>query len=218
MNVLIGHASIDEKGRITNGQVGDQTKKEICKRYWYNKPWNVYLECPNDEIADKAATIMEQICADNNYGYDQAQRLTGYDAIKANGGKVEGAKGEFDCSSLICACYKLAGVKVSASCTTRNMRKALIDAGFKEYTDINHLTTSNYAKRGGIFLREGHHVVMALEDGGQNPYPVPTSTLIKGDKGAKVKALQWQLRKSGVKELKIDGSFGDITESAVKSY
>ena len=39
----IVHASINEKGTIKGGESGDQTKKEICTRNYYNKPWNYVL-------------------------------------------------------------------------------------------------------------------------------------------------------------------------------
>lgn len=50
---------------------------------------------------------MEQICADNNFGYDQSERLSWYNSIVKNGNKIRGAKGEFDCSSLVSAYYKM---------------------------------------------------------------------------------------------------------------
>lgn len=166
MSVRIGHASIDENGHITGGKLGDQTGKEICIRTWYNKGWDYYIECIDDELAEKAADIMEEICCDKNFGYDQNQRLTGYNAIVKNKKKVKGAKGEFDCSSLVAACYKLAGLDVSQSCTTRNLRKALLATGkFKAYSSTEYAWSENYAKRGGIYLKEGSHVVMALNDG-----------------------------------------------------
>ena len=167
MSIKIGHASIDENGKVAGGKIGDQTKKEICIRPWYNKPWNVYLECTDKALANKAAAIMEQVCSDNNYGYDQSKRLTGYNAIVKNGNKVKGAKGEFDCSSLVSSCYHLAGLKeLSVSNTTMSLRNALLKTGkFVEYTDASHLIKDANAKRGGIFLKEGHHVVMALQDG-----------------------------------------------------
>lgn len=166
MAVKIGHASIDENGKVSGGKAGDQTGKEICIRSWYSKPWNVYLECTDKEVAHKAASIMECICFDDNYGYDQGQRVTGYNNIVKNNGSVHGAKGEFDCSSLVSAAYKLAGLNISVSNTTRSLRKALLATGkFKEYTNKKYLDTDEYAKRGGIYLKEGSHVVMALEDG-----------------------------------------------------
>lgn len=48
---------------------------------------------------------------------------------------------------------------------------------FKMYTDSNHLNSDKFAKRGGIYLAEGSHVVMALENGIKNPYPEPTRTI-----------------------------------------
>lgn len=230
MAIKIGHASIDENGKVSGGKTGDQTGKEICVRNWYSKPWNVYLECTDKALADKAAGIMECICADDNYGYDQNQRLTGYNAIVKNGGKVHGAEGEFDCSSLVSSCYRLAGLKISPSCTTRNLRVELIKTGkFKVYTDTPHLTSDKYAKRGGIYLAEGSHVVMALEDGGQekNPYPEPTRTISKGCKGDDVKWVQWELIEDGITEvvvnskkekLTIDGECGPITDAAIREY
>lgn len=164
MAVKIGHASIDERGKVSGGKVGDQTGKEICIRDWYKKPWNVMLICTDTKIADKAADYMEAICKDNSYGYDQSQRTTGYESIKKNG--VAKGKGEFDCSSLVASCYKLAGLNVSVNCTTSTLRKALLATGkFKAYEDSAHVNTSAYAKRGAVYLSEGHHVVMALGSG-----------------------------------------------------
>lgn len=58
-------------------------------------------------MADKAATYMEEIAANDDFGYSQPNRWTGYQAIINNGRKVKGAKGDFDCSSLILSCYIL---------------------------------------------------------------------------------------------------------------
>ena len=164
MRNRIGHASIDENGRITGGKNGDQSTREICIQKWYSKPWNVYLECTDKIVADKAADNMEQICKNKNFGYDQDQRLTGYHSIMKNGGKISGAKGEFDCSSLVSSCYKLAGLQgVSEENTTTTLRRALLATGkFIEYTDKSHTASASLAKRGGIFLLEGHHVAMFL--------------------------------------------------------
>lgn len=167
MAVRIGHASIDERRKVSGGKVGDQTGKEICIRNWYKKPWNVMLICIDEKIADKAADYMEAICKNDHYGYDQSQRTTGYESIKKNG--VAKGKGEFDCSSLVASCYKLAGLNVNVNCTTSNLRKALLATGkFKAYEDNAHVNTSAYAKRGAIYLSEGHHVVMALTNGSKS--------------------------------------------------
>jgi peptidoglycan hydrolase-like protein with peptidoglycan-binding domain len=235
MGIKIGHASIDENGKIAGGKVGDQTTKEICTRIWYDKDWDYYIECTDTIIANKASIFVEQVCANPNYGYDQSDRLTGYVNIVKNGGKVYGAKGEFDCSSLIAAAYILAGLKLSPSCTTRDIRRALFATDkFKVYSEARYLTSDRYAKRGGIYLKEGSHIVMALENGASNPYPQPTRTIYYDNEDRKVvcdgddvKFVQFELREAGItivtingvkKELKIDGSCGQITDAGIRRY
>lgn len=69
---------------------------------------------------------MKQVCSDPDYGYDQNQRLTAYNAIKANNWNVAGAKGEADCSSLICLVLILAGLTdLLPSHTTRSPKKGI---------------------------------------------------------------------------------------------
>ena len=229
MSIKIGHASIDENGEESGGKIGDQTGREILITNWYNRPWNVYLECLDKVLADKAVKYMEQICDNNNFGYDQSQRLTGYYSIVKNDNKIAGAKGEFDCSSLISSCYKLAGLNIEPDNTTLTLRKALLNTGkFKAYTDKKHIASGDFAKAGGIYLNEGNHVSMALENGvSTNPYPVPNRTIKRGVEGNDVKYVQWELIDHGIKEvtvqgkiqqLVIDGKCGPITDAAIKAY
>lgn len=170
MAVKIGHAVMDENGKAGYGgeKAGDQTGKEICIRNWYNGGWNVYLECTDGELAKKAAEIMEEICNDPSYGYSQPRRWDGYKSIKKNGGNIAKGSGGFDCSSLVIAAYVLAGLKMVADGYTGNMRARLLATGkFRLYQDSKHLTSDKYATVGGIYLKEGSHVVMALEDGSE---------------------------------------------------
>lgn len=236
MAIKIGHASIDENGKISGGKSGDQTGKEVCIRNWYSKPWNVYLECTDKAIADKAANIMEAICKDDNFGYDQVERWTGYDSIVRNKYQIAGARGEFDCSSLVITCYILSGLLMSPDGYTGNLKAKLLKTGkFVAYADKEHLSSDKYARRGGIYLKEGSHVVMALEDGSAyvNPYPEPTRTIyfdaVKGMvcKGDDVKWVQWKLIQEGITEivvdgkkekLTIDGKCGRITDAAIRNF
>ena len=171
MAIKIGHASIDENQGIKGGKAGDQTGKEVCIRNWYSGPtggWNVLLVCTDTILAQRAANYMKAICEDNDFGYDQGQRTTGYTTIVNAGGDVsKAAPGEFDCSSLAAACYRLAGLtNVNVNGTTSTLRKELMSTGkFIEYTDSVHLTTDDYALPGSLYLREGKHIVMALEAG-----------------------------------------------------
>lgn len=221
MGVKIGHASIDENGHIAGGKVGDQTTKEICIREWYNKPWNVYLECTDIPLARAAVEYMKEICADPNFGYDQNERVTGYTSIYKNGKNVKGAKGEFDCSSLVSACYRLAGLEIAVTNTTMSLRKSLLHTGkFIEYDDTSHLTSGHLSKPGGIYLKEGSHVVMVVEstpDKKINPYATPTTTVSFGETGVGVRWVQWELLRLGY-NIKIDGEFGSMTEKYVREY
>ena len=177
MSVKIGHASINEKGTVSGGKSGDQTGKEVCVRNWYNKPWNVMLICKDKALAKKAAEYMKAICDDDDFGYCQTHRGSGYLAIVNAGGNVsKAAPSEFDCSSLVASCYKLAGLNVSTGLTTRSIRKAFLDTGkFEVYTDAAHIGTDNYAEPGAIYLKEGAHVVMALDYGAKANAPATTS-------------------------------------------
>ena len=166
MGVRIGHASIDERGKISGGQEGDQTGKEICVRSWYKKPWNVMIVCNDKNVARQAAKYMQEICNDNRFGYDQAKRLTGYQRYGKN------MKASFDCSSLVAFCYKRAGVNVNVADTTssiradfKNQKKSDGSDMFTIYTDDEHVNTDKYSEPGAVYLREGKHVVMALDYG-----------------------------------------------------
>lgn len=51
-----------------------------------------------------------------------------------------------------------------------------------------------------------------------NPYPEPTSTLLRGGRGDCVKWLQFELNRLIGARLVLDGSFGIATETAVREY
>lgn len=168
----IGHAVMDELGKTVGLTPGDQTGKEITIAKWYaknnkGKAWKYYLECTDRAMAERAARIMEQICADASFGYSQgeAQRWSGYKSIVANGGVIDGAAGDFDCSTLIISCYILAGLNMVPDGYTGNLRARFMATGkFKSYSNSAHIGSDKLAKRGGIYLRDGH-VLMALENG-----------------------------------------------------
>ena len=168
MTVKIGHAVGSEHG-TQEGVPGDQNGKEIRIQDWYKRKgdWNCLLECTDQDLAAKAAEIMREICESPAFGYSRNKRWTGYHAIKNNGGRVAGAAdSDFDCSSLCIACYVLAGLKHKAAGYTGSMRKSLLATGkFIASTEKAMLTSSDYAKVGSLYLAEGHHVCMTLNNG-----------------------------------------------------
>ncbi len=90
---------------------------------------------------ETAVSFMEAIARDNSHGYDQAHR---------NGPN-------YDCSSLVGTALHKAGFNVNSGSTTRNLREQLLKNGFKA------IAIDSPRKRGDIFLKEGHHVVMCID-------------------------------------------------------
>ena len=55
-NGQIVQASINENGKTTGGQTGDQTGKEIYERSYYNYPWDVVLRYVGSDSTSSKAT------------------------------------------------------------------------------------------------------------------------------------------------------------------
>lgn len=171
MAVKIGHASIDERGKINGGAAGDSTGGEVCTRGWYNANWNVVLRPKSSALAEKSANACEAACANNKVGYDQYQRNTLYAQAKDAGMDISKITTpcECDCSSLMHLCAMIGGARLtygSNGLCTFNMVKAFVDSGdYEKLTDRKYLTSDKHLRRGDILVRESGHTAMALEDG-----------------------------------------------------
>lgn len=165
MAVLIGHASIDENNNARGGVAGDQTKKEVYTRNWYNRSggWHTVIRPKDSAAAEKIAKAMEQACANDNIGYDQNQRTTLYTKAKAVNWDLSKIteKCECDCSALVAVCVNAAGIAVSKDIYTGNQKSALKNTGkFDILTESKYLTKEDYLKRGDIILGNGHTVIV----------------------------------------------------------
>lgn len=178
MSVTIGHASIDEKGKASGGQAGDQTGKEVCVRTWYNKPWIAVFRPINNATAEKIAHAMEQACANDKIGYDQSQRTTLYKYAKQanwNLSKITTAC-ETDCSALVAVCVNAAGLSVSQHMYTGNEEETLMATGaFTKFSASKFLTSGDYLKRGDILLASGHTAIV-LSNGSRVNAPENSSS------------------------------------------
>lgn len=169
---LIAHASIDEKGQAKNGQAGDQTKKEVCTRTWYNKPWNAVIRFKDAGKREKIAQLMEKAAANDKIGYDQNQRNTlltqarkhNYDVSKVT------EPCETDCSALVTLACIYAGVPESKlihngnSATTRTLLPLLKTTGEVEVFTLPLYTQKpDKLIRGDILIKEGSHVVVVTQ-------------------------------------------------------
>lgn len=172
MSVIIGHASINEKGSVSGGAPGDQTGVEVCKRSWYDKNWDAILRPKKYKLALNMVKICADIIANDHVGYDQPGRNTLYFYMKDK--KFDTSRIDrtlsVDCSSFMTYCAIAAGVyklnyKENAP-TTRNMVKIFLQTGeFEGITDPKYLETDKYLEKGDILVSIGHHTVMALSNG-----------------------------------------------------
>lgn len=199
--ITIGHASIDENGKAKGGNAGDQTKKEVCTRKWYSKPWGFVLRCKDPIKAEKMAVACERGCNNDNIGYDQNQRNTlgtqakavSYDLSKIN------VPCETDCSEFMTVCAQAAGINIPYNSgnapTTSTMENAFVSTGeFEVLTDSKYLTSDSYLKRGDILVKSGSHTAMALEDGEK-----ATKSKIGVDVSSYQKQIDWNaVKTSGV--------------------
>lgn len=167
MAVKIGHAAQDENGRGEGLISGDQTGKEVTLSKWYisGQGWGWYIEAKDPELRERMAKMMEQACANPKIGYSRTNRYKWYTSAKAHGGDVTLADGDCDCSSLVSGIANLCGANVTNRLATASMLNAFKKSGdFNIYTDEDHLGTDLFAKRGGIYLRVGH-TLMVLQNG-----------------------------------------------------
>ena len=178
---MISNCGSDERGKYSGGQAGDQTGGEWCVRTWYNRPWSCVLRHPDAEVRDMLAKLARSAAENNLIGYDQNQRLTYWEHLKASGydpAKITIAC-EADCSSGVAANVKAAGYllgrkelqAVSIYMYTGNERAALSAAGFQVLTDRKYLTSDDYLVPGDILLYDGHHTATNL-DYGKETQPV----------------------------------------------
>ena len=240
MAVLIGHASISEKG-TTEGAKGDSSGKEVCTRSWYSKPWGYMAIHPDPDVRERHARAIEQACANNNIGYGQSDRNTLNTRAKAVGydlSKIK-TKCNCDCSSLQNVAAVASGAPGvsygSNGWTTSSILAALKAAGYKIITASAYLTSSAYCVRGAIYVKAGSHTVCGLSNGSKasatlkkagatsSGGAVPSSSdsiLRRGDTGTAVKDMQKELIAAGYScgPDGADGDFGANTEAALKEF
>lgn len=179
MGIRIGHASQNENKKANGGKPGDQNKHEVLFRSWYqpSSKWDYVLRPITNEIAEKSAKFVEDVCVNNRIGYDQMGNTENEGRnslykqakkVKFDASKIKVAC-ECDCSSLM-HCASIAGganlTYGSNGLTTRTMVDGYRQSG--DYTVLNdskYLTSDKYLRRGDILVNVGSHTVMALEDG-----------------------------------------------------
>ena len=227
MAIRIGHASIDENGKIVGGFAGDQNGKEVCIRNWYQGGWEFLARAKDPDVAEEIAAACEAGCGNPNIGYNQNRRnslLTQAKKIGYDLNKID-IPCETDCSAFVSVCVLAAGVKLAYSGnlpTTRTLKSELSKTGdFDVFMDNKYLVGSNNLLRGDILCKAGSHAVIVLDgvipvEEGELRLPV----LKKGMTGTSVRALQILLigYDFSCGKWGADGDFGSATEAALKAF
>lgn len=111
MGVIIGSARINEKGTVSGGKAGDQTRREVSTQayYMHSKGWYC-LRPKSISVANALADAMIEACNNNCIGYCQTHRTSVIPKLRAAGrlSKIK-TNVETDCSELVRACCIQAG-------------------------------------------------------------------------------------------------------------
>lgn len=236
--VKCGWASIDERGRVSGGKAGDQTGREVKLGDWYNFNQSMCLRWKNRKKAKKYAEAVKKLCLSPLVGYDQSDRITLYNALKASNWNLnkflkKGKKVECDCSMLVACCINIVAKKalISSAIYTGNLENLLMKTRlFKKYTGYKYCDVYEYLMTGDILNAPCHHVISVLSNGSKAVVKkdvvkstVPLPTLKRGDTGSEVKKLQCILTDLGYKDdsgkkLKADGIYGTSTYEVVRTF
>lgn len=221
----ISNSGSDENGGYSGGKAGDQTGREWQLRSWYNRPWNCVLRHPSEEVRMKLAELACAAALNDLIGYDQYQRDTYWQHLKASNydpAQITIAC-EADCSAGVIANARAAGyllgidaLKNLSATYTGNMRSGFKAAGFQVLTDSKYLTSGDYLLPGDVLLNDTHHTATNVTKGKRaktantpventststngGKYMFSVGNVQNGSKGNDVKLLQILLKSNGFK-------------------
>lgn len=141
MTYYVSNCGIDENGKASGGQAGDQTKLEYRVKAWSDFGQDKTARHPDENVRYLIAKLAVEAADNDNIGYDQGQRLTMWEQLKKVGYYPRNIKTpcEADCSSSTAAIVKavgyLTGNERMQRChdymTTWTEEAFLYDAGFE---------------------------------------------------------------------------------------
>lgn len=174
---LISNSGHDENGKYSGGKAGDQTGTEWALIPWYNRPWKCVLRHPDPNVRAKLADLGIKAAKNDLVGYDQGQRGTYWEHLKASNydpSQITIAC-EADCSAGVIANIKAAGyllgidaLKNINATYTGNLRSGAKAAGFQVLTESKYLTGPDYLLAGDILLNDSHHTATNVQDGSKS--------------------------------------------------
>lgn len=214
-------ASQDERKKYKGGKPGDQTGLEVkCGNIYEFGQTRVY-RCKDRSKAELIGAAAKGIAINDNFGYAQDTRTTGYNALANAGWIVSGVKTRvnIDCSELGVCSVNVAYKKplISSKVYSGNIGSALLATGL--FTDVTeggkktkYLGKSEYIECGDIIVAPGKHVIVAYTDGSKvskNTVSTTVKGFISGNSLIK-KGQEEAIKFTGVK-IATDGIAGSDT-------
>lgn len=80
---MISNSGHDENGKYSGGKAGDQSGTEWAIINWYNRPWTCILRHPDPVVRKEIAILARAAAQNNKIGYDQGDRYTFWEQLKA---------------------------------------------------------------------------------------------------------------------------------------
>lgn len=180
VSIIFGSARSSETGGI-NGTKGDQKNgAEVSTQAYYNhsKGWYV-LRANTDDARIKLAKAMKDACNNNNIGYGQSDRLTGWNEAGKVGydmSKISNAC-NVDCSELVRCCVRYATGKDIGDIYTGNERSVLLNTGlFKDVTSGVTASTGAGLYNGDILVTKTKGHTGIIVSGGGVSYTSTTTS------------------------------------------
>ena len=231
MSIKCGWASQSEN-KTVNGKKGDQTKLEVKIGEYYNFGQNKVIRFKSVAKAKLGAKAMESICKNDNIGYGQKDRETLYNKCKKMKWDINKISKiglcNTDCSETCAVCINLAYGKelIPSGVYTGNLASVCEKTGlFNILKDEKYYKNDNYLKIGDMPIKEGHHVIMALQNGSKisekakssSPYVkvdtflYKSKTIIKGYYSKLLKSTKYSLVydcKNGWSKIKVNNQIG----------
>lgn len=173
----LGNACSNEMGTFRDGQLGDQTGREVRIDDFYEYDWDYFFRANDPKLAEAIAQDMIDICNNNNVGYGQGsnERYTLYLQCQENGYDFKHISRvcATDCSQVESTILRKHGLNTSIYMYTGN--------ALGEIEKTNAFVTHKYLdksqlKKGDILLtvRKGHMATVVEEDANK-PF-VPSKT------------------------------------------
>lgn len=185
MKVMIGHIAVDVNGVATGGSSAALKSDTIFTRPYYNKNWKRIYRSNNLTKAEKIASIMEQICANDNIQYSPTEAKQLYDyahECKWDVSKISQPCGANSLMMILVIARALGHVQGKPDkFEFANLGNFLSNASFQTVS----FTSEADLRRGDILVSDSH-IAIVLSDGDNVDRRSAAQTVL--DKQAKNKA------------------------------